>query len=158
MSTNLYVYIEKLNINTGKYELLQLMHNDTPVDIWPWNANYILFDILRGEQDFEAYHIRRGAKSIPFMSEELRSILRYWGDPDDEKDYMFNLQWTTLADLKHYVYNHPQVVDYYSDDNKPPKIKNPMCDLINRIEVYIDFCDAGWDAIDSDIRVTYFLM
>ena len=157
MSTYATVYLEKLNINTKKWELFtlydekktdsegQVEYNPLPL----WEGQGIIRDILR-DRDYIDYYCSPicvdDENNFYNLGEYLTKKYHYYDTEYDETsarffDYHPDMHSMTYAQLLTYLKAEPKVYDPYAEDEEK-KISNPIKEIVRRIDMIIDMKNA----------------
>lgn len=177
MSASPFFYIEKFNRKTNKWEEVRLFTlpdvystkeekeaGYAAVDVWPYNGTHEIFGMLGAEHSYgdpiDGIHT-----GLPFdVSETIAA--RYKNIIENDIYERDPAHYVTLANLKIAYLKKPNVIDYdeywigvdEEDNDKRPMKENPIKDLIDRIETFVEL-SGDWFADDpSDIRLVYWLL
>lgn len=172
MSRTPYFYIEKFNRKESKWEKVTLYRfsNEEPeeVELWPFNGTHDLFNLLGYEAGFADYPFEYSHQGLPKdASEEMQKIYNdYFGMWEGETFFVPpTIRWFNYADGLVYLKSHPEVPDYEERDldfdgsSENKMMDNPIKELLDRVESYLDFADDmwGWDMTPSEVRVIYWV-
>lgn len=167
MGKDIHIIVTKYNKDTRFYHEVELFrkrkenefdYNCETGEHLPWTEyKKIDIDVGRNSEMFEGMKSGDGGYGVfpwididfsslePTLAEELKKY------HDKTRYSCFDFHEINLADMKNYVYTHPLVTDYDSDEwdnwepgKERPAKPNPIGGMVEDIENYIYFFEDGW--------------
>lgn len=173
MSTYAYVYLEKLNKKTKKWESYCVYDKDEktgefkPLPLWIGQG--YLRDIIadRACCDYSSPFVVDDPDNFDNVSDyvteqyhlhdDTEGWFNFYSNDDDEdeenkkpRNLTYNHFCMTCAQIEAYIHRHPQIDSYDEEYDETtdsyicPKIDNPMKEILNKIHLLMDLKD-DWD-------------
>ena len=178
MSLSPFFYLEKWNNKKNCYEEINIYKKAgewaseedkargvEEIIFWPWNATHDVFSLLGTDSRSYVYDPIAGVHygEPPMVSETIKKKIDDFFNEESYYSATSTVRWITLADL--YIENltHPKVIDYDTEwedpDHKVYK-DNPIKDVINRINTFVELGDDDWSIADNKslIRLVYWVV
>lgn len=163
MSSYAYVYAERLNIETGKWEWYGLWDKNKEIfektgkiqyyRMPLWDGQGHIKDLLWSEDGMRDYAnaIGKNEKGFYQLSDYVKE--RAFGKDEEGEEYWKpDVYWISYGDLKEYLSKHKKVSDPWvelEDENGnyySPKIKNPLRILLRHLYMIVNM---KWDFVRS---------
>lgn len=165
-----YFFVERYDAKNDKWVVrapLVWNSNNTKrieANLYPYYRDYELFNILEGKKDPKMYGVHLGLPKC--CDEEIVKI--YEGEKDFDKDgneikplfdYKPKVYWFTYADMRIYLLENPEVLDYEADQKENKQyLPNPVFRLQNRVDAFLEVCDGWkWRNDYSLIRIIFWI-